>query len=310
MRIREIYDIIIKNEDKINIEASGAGNNNVTISKYDITTKALKNISKIKGIDILVDTLFSTDYGAPAISNSIVYSHNQYSALNNHLEKIRMSVKLLKDVLEQQIEPQDENTIALKLYEFENFKDLNDFTSSINKKIFAPLYNLNINIKVGDFEKGSHWINIIIDSSLGLSLLVNVIRQAYDILIHDYARFRVVEDIISDFEKNGKKIDELGTYLQGMINEVYDRRIENVIANTKKDSKLTPEELKIIDDLEESRLNELKSALRFSIEESCNQMERGLEIYQALDIPEEKRYKFPSYKSLPSKKKIDEIENE
>jgi hypothetical protein len=310
MRIREIYDIIIKNEDNINIDATNLGNNNIAISKYDITTKALKNISKIKGLEIPIDELFNKNYGAPAVSDNLIYSSAQYNALTKDLDAIKSSVSLLKNVLIQHVDIQDQNTISLKLYEFENFKEFSDFTTALNNRLFAPLNKLNIDIKVGDFEKGSHWIDIIIGSSLGLSFIVNIVRQSYDILIHDHAKFKVLQDTISHFEKNGTKIEGLDEYLELQINQVYDKRIDNVITGVANDKILSPEEVQIINKLEADRLNELKSAIKFSIDETSKQIEKGLRIYQALDIPEEKRYKLPTYKQLSLKKKNDEIENE
>ena len=304
MRLRDIQKILNDHKDGINAIKFGKPNslNVIEVSGYDRVYKAMLNLKKIPALRPAIESLINSDIGKNAVG-SIGYKPEQVNQLNKNLSNVKIGIKILDTLLLELVEKQTELTLCIKLYEFKNFQEFSQFCSDFNKKILSPIGKLNDEVYLSQLETGSKWINICLGSLLSVSLLTSIFRVSFDILIHDYQHFRVVNELIEKYEDQNNQMSEFNKFIEEEQKKIYFEKSESIIETIKNDDKLSTEDKTKFLDLKEQELNELKIAISKSIEESTKQIEKGLEITQALDIPESKRYALPDYTALLYKNK-------
>lgn len=290
MRLREILNIIrtnykaLENLERKALPAVGYD----TINNYQNIKNAIENLGEIEIFKKKVANILSEEFEG-ILLNSIKIESNKAVKFLNKVNLFKNEIILLKDVLENLLNVQDELTLSIKLYEFNNFKDFSNFCNNFNKKVLAPLGRLQEDVAIGDFEIGSRWINIVFQTTLGLALVTHIFRASFDILIHDYEKYRIVHAMVERYEKDNAKLDSFNKFLLEDKDKLFYEKTEEIIQNLKENHELT---------IKDEDLNEFKTSIKLSMEESHKLLDKGLEIYQALDVPAEKRYQLPDYKEL------------
>jgi len=216
MRLRDILFLVNENLPQINAISFAT-------AQYEYTITNIKDIhicfNKLSKIDVLkkdIEKLLSKYTFFMSDQESITIEGSRFSSCKDELREFQSKCAILKGILSQMVQTQDENIISFKLYEFENFSEFANFCDDLSKKILAPLKRLNIDVRLGELEMGSEWVSIICGTGLGLTFLVCIIRQAYDILIHDHQKLKVAKSVTEslDFgnefiENYNRKISEL-----------------------------------------------------------------------------------------------------
>jgi hypothetical protein len=244
------------------------------------------------------ETFFYSDMDIFSIDES---TFNQVNAV---IQKINRKISLFKDIYNSFMKEQDPLTISFKLYEFEHFSDYVDFCNDLNNKIFNPLNRLKVSVALGELEAGSKWISIVCGSLLGVTLLTGIVRASFDILIHDYQKYRVTEDLIQSLSMERQFIEEFQKKKETQQKEeLITKATEIVNSNQLIDKKGN------LVQIEESEKQELINSTIMAINIMKKHIDKGLEVYQALDIPNDKRFELPKYSDLiAAKQKPKEIE--
>jgi hypothetical protein len=197
---------------------------------------------------------------------------------------------MISKLITQIIRPQNKFTISFKLYNFENFSEFTDFCDDLNKKILIPLKRLNIDIQLGELEMGSKWLSVVFGIGLGVMLTTAIVRQAFDILIHDYEKLRVAKSITNSLDMGNELIEEYNKKISEYMEKIRYEKADQVVEEIKETGGFPS--------LDDGELSELRTAVKLSIDLMEKHIDKGLEVYQALDIKENERYELPDFTKL------------
>jgi hypothetical protein len=261
------------------------------VSNIESVYKYLEKLKEINPIKRDIDYLFEKFDYIITEQLELSISRDDFTNLKKEIEDLKFKCNSIKEILNQIIQPQDENTISFKLYEFNSFSDFSDFCNDLNKKILVPLDRLKIKVQLGELEMGSAWLSIIIGTGLGVLLITAIIRQAFDILIHDYQKFKVASKVIEGLEMEESAIAEFNKKVLEQKEKIINERVEQIFVDAKNDSEFPK-------DIDDGELSELKIAIKLSLESMEKHIDKGLMVYQALDVKENERYKLPDFTEL------------
>lgn len=290
MRLREIQNIIntnYKGLDTLTFQDSPHKDYKI-LNNYQPFQQSMKNLSEIEIFKEKISNILSGELEGHS-SNTVKINPQKAQTAMRAINILKQEIKLLKNVLDNLLEEQNKLTLSIKLHNFENFKDFSSFCNNFNKKVLAPVGRLQEDITIGDFEIGSRWINIVFQTTLGLALITHIFRSSFDILIHDYEKYRIVNEMVESFERENDRLEEFNKFIQKDKEKLFYTKTDEIITDLKENHDLN---------INEEELNELKNSIKLSMEESHRLLDKGLEIYQALDIPQEERYELPNYKEL------------
>ncbi|MDR3123569.1 MAG: hypothetical protein LBU16_07315 [Treponema sp.] len=298
MRLRDIYDIIVRETkviESIKLVYSATANNGIarniyTISNIDNAFSAFENLSKIDSFKEDVNRLLAAYPFLRTIEDTLYLDQVSFNSIKSEIENIEYKCNALKQVLVQIIEKQNENTISFKLYDFDNFDEYTKFCDDLNTKILLPIKRLNIDIQLGDLESGTKWLSIIVGATAGVALFMSIVRQSFDILVHDYQKYKVATNVVESLGLGEEIIKAYNKNLLERIKNETHTRTETVLQDISEF-----EETKALD---KNALSELNNAISISMELLSQHIDKGLEVYQALDVDEANRYKLPDYKEL------------
>lgn len=295
MRLREILNIINENYNNLSkLSLAQRHDGYITIGNLQIVKKSLLNIQEIEVFSKRANSILGSQF-VDIIDDRISVQKHIADPLKLRIQEFEKELLTLKRILDNLLNEQDELTLSIKLYEFENFKEFSDFCNSFNKKILEPLRRINEEVKVGEFEIGSRWINIIVGTTLGVQLLTYTFHSAFDILIHDYQKFKIVQNMVSAYEEQNERLNDFNDFLEAEKSKLFYEKSEDIFNLLKENDDFSLEK--------EEEINEFKNSIKISLEESYKLIDKGLELYQALDVPSEKRYELPNYKELIPYKK-------
>lgn len=305
MRLREIKHRVEEAEDGIRSLKMDRQANATVVVNLDVFLKAAGSLKDIEVLDFVIDPILSDkEFGGHYI-NYFNMSNDSAARLEKLKDKLIYALELIEAILDKLVYPQSPLSLSIKLYPIEDFRDINEFINTFQKKVLAPLNFMNEKIAVADLETGSKWINITIGTYLGFKLLTSVITSAFDILTHDYQKYRIASDIISQYEKENVEINGLRVFIEKQVEETYLRQASLIIENLKEDTSIPDEEKERLLKMKEEQINELRISLTKSLEETSKQIDKGLEIYASLDMPKDERaqIELPDFTKLTSLKK-------
>lgn len=213
-----------------------------------------------------------------------------------------MSISLLREIVKEQ----DSDTISLKLHDMTEFKEFVDFNEDLYKIILRPLTYCGIEIEVGELEEGSRWQSFITHSFIGLALITSIFRSASDFMLYDVQKQRVINQVVETYIEIGKsetELEELKKSFDEARKKELEKRANDVI--TELEENVSNEKNEKIEKIlqEQAQKNELITSIQHSIDCSYKYIDKGLEIYQALNVSEEKRFQLPNFQELLLQKK-------
>jgi len=308
MRLRDILFLVNESLPKINaIGFVQPGNN----AGYRITNiKGIhyyfKRLSEIEALKNDIQQLLARHAYLISEQEFMTVNYETYTECKDLLEFIRLKGTMISELLTQVIQSQCENTISFKLYKFEDFFAFSDFCSDL-KKILVPLKLLKIDIQLGELEVGSEWISVIFGTGLGLIFFTAIIRQTFDILIHDYQKLKVAKAVTKSLQLGNELLENYNKKIFEKMEKIKFDKADQIV-----------NEIKESDDFpltDTGELSELRSSIKLSMDCLEKHIDKGLEIYQALDKKEDERFKLPDFTKLlelkqPQKLLTDKVEND
>lgn len=312
MRLRNILNELENCKETLELKKASVGGSLIKILNFGSLIDTLFRLNEFSFLKNYITPIEKEPFFSKTIGEVINLSTENYNKLEMVVQNLKKTINLAITILKEIVSDQDTDTISLKLYDMKEFEEFVSFNDDLYKKILRPITLCGIDIEIGELEEGSRWQSLIIHSYIGLSLLFYIFRAASDFMIYDVQKNRVVNQIVetyieigksenelnqikADFEKARK--NELGKQADGVINELKDIVKEHPDENVEK----------ILTN--ETSLNELCTSIQTSIDLSYKYIDKGLEIYQSLNIPEEKRIELPNFQELLSKKQQLLIEN-
>ena len=290
MRLRDI--LVIINESFPTIQRIKFTNEN-GVYKIQNVSNLHKHFYKLAEIEAFIEDirLLLTKHAYLITDQNVVYTNfDMYNECKEMVDEIKYKCLTINNLLLQTVKPQNENTISFKLYKFDNFNDYINFCNDLNKVILAPLKRLNIDIQLGELETGSNWLSIICQVGLGVILLTAIVRQAFDILIHDYQKYNVADKIIESFQMEKEFIESYNKKMLDQKEREKDEKVKQIV-NDIRASDGFPQ-------IDDGELYEFTNAVKLSIDMMGKHIDKGLEIYQVLDKKENERYKLPDFSKL------------
>ena len=292
MRLRDILFLVNESLPILkNIKFSNLGNNNGY--KIENINNIYIHFDKLKGIDALksdIELLLEKHTFLITKHDSIFITREIYKDCSEMLDIIINKCILIISLLKQMLLEQNENSISFKLYKFDDFNDFSTFCEDLNKKILVPLQRLNINIQLGELETGSKWLSIVCATGLGIILMTAIVRQSFDILIYDYQKFKVAKSVTETIEMGTTFIEEYNNKIIEKLDKMKYDKAEQIIMEMKDEDNFPLND--------EGDLSELKTAIKISIDFMGKHIDKGLEVYHALDKQEDERYKLPDFTKL------------
>jgi hypothetical protein len=294
MRLRDMKSIIdheLPIIKTIRFSEDGIGSDRrYILSNFHTAQKSFDELMKIDLFSNTIKQLFTKYPYLSTVRESFNVDATSFQNIQNIISGLRQESEIVSKILVQLLDEQDPYTISFRLFEFENFAEYAKFCDDLSTKILNPLNRLNIKVELGELEIGSKWVSIIIGASIGVALFTAIVRQSFDILIHDYQKYRAAESVMHSLKDSGKLLEE---YNKSIIEKIKEE-------NTVRASSVA-EELKSHPEWEkysEMEPSELENSVRISMDLLSKYIDKGLEIYQALDVDEKDRYQLPDYKEL------------
>lgn len=310
MRLREIKKILEENIPNLDAVKFGQEGNMFVVYNYNSIYKNLLNIRTIEPFFSDVDSLLNTEPFQYNEVSKIFLNADKYNFVINIIKKIKTEGELLITLLKNIVKEQDKYTFSFKLYEFESLKEYRKFCDDLQVRILDPLNKLNVEIKLGELEEGSRWMSIVASSILAFSIFSSIVRETYDVLIHDHQRYRVIDDLASTLELESELHKKFIEAVEKRRENHFDRIAKKIINDINSDPNLLSEENATLMSLADTELTEYENSIRISMNCLAEHLDRGLEVYHALDRKEEDRYKLPDFsKLLIDFKKTKRIEN-
>lgn len=302
MRFRNILKDFKRLKKNLHLDRIATNSNMVTVSNFNILMDTMLELHKYPSLKNYFTPIEKEFYFKKTIGNELNITETKFSQLYSVVTEVNKALDLLINFMSSNIEEQDSNTVSFKLFEMNSFEEFSKFNDDMLKIILRPLVSCNINIEMGELEEGSRWQSFIIKSTCALYLFLSICRASYDFIIHDIQKERVLDEIINTYKEMGKDIDEFKQIIKKQNEDKLNNAINTVISDFSeyKCSEEENDEYELIKEKLETQ--ELKNELQFSITTMSSYIDKGLEIYQALDVPEEKRFPLPDYHELLEQK--------
>lgn len=294
MRIREIHSIIQKCSRQIQQLRfeSVKGNSTISVSNW---------INVYPSFDMLENTgIFTTELQKlkdltsiylSRIDNFIIDS-STHAQMNGILQAISKKIDLFNEIFKATHTSQDNFTASFKLYDFPSFADYVSFCNDLNTRILNPLNRIHEECLLGELESGSRWLSIVFKTSVAISLFFGIVRISFDCLIHDYQTYRVTKNLIESLEMSKNAIDEFKEKMHEQNNASILLKTESLL------TELSTSNPELFENLDEGEQAELQNSLILSVNLLMKHIDKGLEVYEALDKPQKERYELPDFKQL------------
>lgn len=302
MRFRNILNDFKRLKKNLHLDRIATNSNMVTVSNFNILMDTMLELHKYPSLKNYFTPIEKEFYFKKTIGNELNITETKFSQLYSVVTELNKALDLLISFMSSNIEEQDSNTVSFKLFEMNSFEEFSKFNDDMLKIILRPLVSCNIDIEMGELEEGSRWQSIIFKSTCALYMFISICRASYDFIIHDIQKERVLDEIINTYKEMGKDIDEFKQIIKKQNEDKLNNAINTVISDFSeyKSSEEENDEYELIKEKLETQ--ELKNELQFSITTMSSYIDKGLEIYQALDVPEEKRFQLPDFHELLEQK--------
>jgi hypothetical protein len=290
MRLRDTLILITESLSAINNIKFVNESSSFKIENIEKVHAHFRKLSKIEVFKKDIELLLTEHIFLVTELQFIYIDRNIFIECKKKVDNIRNKCNILNSLLTQIVQTQDRNTISFRLYKFGNFSEFCDFCEDLNKKILIPLNKLNIDVHLGELETGTDWLSIVCGVGLGVMLLAAIVRQAFDILIYDYQKFRVTKSLNESIQMGNEFMEEYNKKVLEYMDKIKDEKTDQIINEIREYEGFPLED--------DGLLNEFRNAVKISIDFMGKHIDKGLEVYQALDIKESERYKLPDFAQL------------
>ena len=241
-------------------------------------------LEKIKIIEIYDEeveylynsSLFSTTLDSINLEKAIA------SELFNKSNYLINSTSSLTVVFNKLLPKSSENSISIKLPEPSDFEELNKLMSTIQKAISQVIVNDTIkgSTKINNWEYGSFWIELILDSQAAVTLIASIAWSAA-VISKKINENKILEQTVRAMKLKGDSLDDI----------LEKQKLMTVLLIENEAKAIHNKNFKA-DDYD--KLERLKS----SIKTFSTLIQNGAEVHSSLIAPEKIQNLFPNFKEI------------
>lgn len=286
MRLRDMQKTLRNNLEKFAYEFNSSSNNYriENIQESNISAQAL---SKIDALQESFSEILSTNTIMNSIVDSMTVDVNLYSKFSTSVAQAKKMSEGIFVVLNSMIPEQDPDNFSIKLPDMESFGDFAELVNDFNNVIFNPLTRIGENVILREFDVGSRWIDIKFKAITGSLLFVQLIKFSFEIYRNDYQKAKSINLTLDMIKSGSEQIDTLHKLRKDQMEAEKTSSSSTVMGKLKESEKVKK--------MTQSELNELQNSVHFSIDHLVKLIDKGLEVYHAIDAPEEVQKALPDF---------------
>lgn len=282
MRLRSIENFLIQQRKFLHFEVQSEGSNYILKG----VPKAIDAIENLREFDFLLPSikkLESVEEIYTSRLDTIKVSKAYYELFNQRFKHLHNVIEACIQLIQTSVSVESKNSIAVKLPDFKNLDNLSTFTSKLNQILNQLLSadDFNANIELKNFDSGSIWYEIALNSLPAVGLVGSAVWSAAvirkkiiegNIMLENLRTLKIKNEGIEDI-KNSLKI-----------------QLDNLI-KVEANNLIEEQNLKSADP-------EYPQRVMFCIHELAKMLNEGTEIHHSLMAPEEVKNLFPDFKNL------------
>ncbi len=279
MRLRVMKKILEENVECLSVQRKDLGGSKYEITNYRDLYFAIQNTAELGIIPSefkkLEDLSFFHDKSQKIIIDS--GSLNQLITIVNSINEQVVTVIL---AIKKAIPEQNENSVSIKLPEYNDLNSVSVFIKKIDTILKQTLVGkYKGNIKFQNFDTGSSWLEIILENKEAITFLAAFVYKATEFTIKNYLQWKQAEKMI-----------ESSVGIEVKAREQVLKSLENTVQQ--QSHHFASIQMKEFDISEGDQ--EYHTQLSHSIMEMAELLTQGTEVHPALDAPQEIQESFPN----------------
>lgn len=284
MRLREIREIIANNYNKLNFDAASRGSGNITISNFQRVIDSVNNMKDFKFLETELEKLKQIDdiYYNKSSEDIVIVDNVTYNAFNEIITLIKLKCSTAINIIDESIPDQNENSISVKLPNYNDLSDLSVFFSELDKALRQSLVNdvINGKVELQNFDSGSYWVEIIIGGGVALNFVAGLTWTA-----------AVIRKKFLEGELLKKKVESMGIKNEALeeISDALSKELEIMVDTESK---------QLLDNQQINYDPEFLGRVKFSVKTLAKLIYEGTEIHHSLSAPEEVKNLFPDFTKI------------
>jgi len=261
------------------------------VLEYDFKTNKLSNLNVFRGFFHKIEALPFSSEKKDFIRNSLIFSTSGdhiFSADSGYAVKLASdelinAAKLLREVLESILPPENEQSIAIKLPPESDLASLINDLSKINTGISQNIINKEIAgvVEVRSWHPGSLWIEIYVGSQAAMTLIAGI-AWAAAVVRKKWHEASIMQKIADSMEIKNETLTSLSDGVQRYIQLLIESEAKNLLAHN----------------FSEDDNHEQVERLKLAIKTFTDLIERGAEVHASLQAPEQVKNLFPDFAKL------------
>ncbi len=303
MKLRNIYFVCRDNYNVIdNFEAKDkiiGGREGKEISGWNDVLNALMNTRKIKSLEKESDSVINAVPELFRTQDKFNVRPEEWRMIYSAKKTLLRTLDDTMDLYEKMgMDTENRNGIDIKLPSFNDFTEFVDYLNDL-RFVFTKcpfIQSSDEKLQFDNVDVGSTWLTFFVAGGAlaGGSILLNNIASFIDKCIILRSHYLTVKKQKQDFENENKSEEEKKIIL-GYINSLYGKEVDTAI-----------QELERITDYKiENKDGDERGRIEQCFEKMRNLLDKGLQIYSAIEAPSETRRLFE-----PLEMKYLEISNE
>jgi hypothetical protein len=285
MRLEIQLNILSAALKKIFIETSQVQNehNKICINNISTIIEGLNEIENINSLNPELKKIREIDYFYSFTGKKLVLDRNNYSIIESLIDSLRYKLQTNINILNSIVVPASELTLCIKLIEYGSLNDIANELMILDKAINQVITHekLKGEFKFTNFDVGTSWVYIIVNSMPVLGVIASVIWSASVI------RKKIIEgNINNEFLKQMKLKTSTLEDIKGANDTLIKQYIETEAVNVMSEHNL--------DDTN----HEYKERLIYAIKELSKLIIDGVEFNPAAISTEDVKNLFPNFDKL------------
>jgi hypothetical protein len=278
MRLREIRHLLEHYSDKFTYSARGINNN----SDYEITglQSVFNAINELSVLDFLEDDIkrfqaFGPIYYSKTPNDVMHLKADTYHKVKFYIEIAAEKVNGFQTLIDNSIPKQEDNIVSVKLPPYKELGELSTFFKTLNTAFQSGLMNNEIkgSYEFKNFDTGSSWVDIIINSTVVLQFFGNLIQTAQNVH-RNTIEAQLMRTQLERLDLQREAMESVKEALDNSINAVVNAEIDNLTGNKNYDPEAIAE-------------------LKLSVKTFAQLINEGAQFHPPLNSPQEVTQAFP-----------------
>ena len=279
MRLQQLRQLLLQNIAKLNIP-----------NEYNNGWYRLRNLNDFRDAIDQLDKLNLFYKQTSAIKESEIYRRFDDSLSVHHEDwsKVRSTIATLYSVIEKFIEAlnvhlkEDENIIAIKLPQVNDFDDLITVSNELKKAITLPITNEEIGgtVKIEGVDNGSIWLYVFLGTPMAVTLIASL-AWAATVVYKKLQEGLAFNEHVKNLKLQNEQARVLVDAQREQVNMLITQQAQSIEGRHFKKQ-----------DAERIQM------LKLSINTMAELIDKGFEIHPSLTAPESVTNLFPDFKSI------------